>query len=211
MWNNRKKEKTKQMNQSDWQFLKLIQSQKLPILTLDPAWHALFVNGNKTNEVRRLEKKLTDLLKEQGRLTNANKDMQGQKKLLLGRIFNDMNMTGEENDKKRLQRRDMVEKINAEVVVNEDTLKMLPEQIQRVNEELLLETLHTVYSQVNINRDRIAELDTTIEHLRAELSRLLLEKQSREEYNHEVFGSLKNLVGMRPVDMYEETHPRERS
>ena len=36
--------KNKHNQQADWQFLTLLEGQNLPILTLDPAWHALFVS-----------------------------------------------------------------------------------------------------------------------------------------------------------------------
>lgn len=204
-----KNKKNKQDQQADWQFLTLLEGQNLPVLTLDPAWHALFVGSTKSAEIKQLERKLTDLLKQQGRLNNDNKKMQGQKKLLLSNIFNNMSNDSEDEEQRKGMQKNMVEQINAKVVENEDSLALLPTQIKRVNEELLLETLHCVYEQVDINRERIAVLDGYIENLRADLSRKLLEKQNREEYNHEIFSSLKNLVGMRPIDMYEETRKKK--
>lgn len=204
-----KKTKKKQMNQKDARFLQSIQGESLPILTLDPSWHALFVNGNKSSEVRRLERRLTDLLKQQGRLNNENRDMKGQKKRLMGRIFYNMSDMGEENDRRKAKQREMIEEINMRVVQNEDVLGLLPEQIKRVNEELLLETLKTVYQQVEVNRERIGQLDDSIERIRAELSARLLEKQNRENYNHEVFNSLKEIVGMKPVEIYEESRKKQ--
>lgn len=204
-----KKTKKKQTNQRDARFLQSIQGENLPILTLDPSWHALFVNGNKSSEVRRLERRLTDLLKQQGRLNNENRDMKGQKKRLMGRIFYNMSAMGEENDRRKAKQREMIEEINMRVVQNEDVLGLLPEQIKRVNEELLLETLKTVYQQVEVNRERIGQLDDSIERIRAELSARLLEKQNRENYNHEVFNSLKEIVGMKPVEIYEESRKKQ--
>lgn len=204
-----KKAKKKQTNQRDARFLQSIQGENLPILTLDPSWHALFVNGNKSSEVRRLERRLTDLLKQQGRLNNENRDMKGQKKRLMGRIFYNMSDMGEENDRRKAKQREMIEEINMRVVQNEDVLGLLPEQIKRVNEELLLETLKTVYQQVEVNRERIGQLDDSIERIRAELSARLLEKQNRENYNHEVFNSLKEIVGMKPVEIYEESRKKQ--
>lgn len=204
-----KKTKKKQTNQRDARFLQSIQGENLPILTLDPSWHALFVNGNKSSEVRRLERRLTDLLKQQGRLNNENRDMKGQKKRLMGRIFYNMSDMGEENDRRKAKQREMIEEINMRVVQNEDVLGLLPEQIKRVNEELLLETLKTVYQQVEVNRERIGQLDDSIERIRAELSARLLEKQNRENYNHEVFNSLKEIVGMKPVEIYEESRKKQ--
>lgn len=205
----KKKTKKKQTNQRDARFLQSIQGENLPILTLDPSWHALFVNGNKSSEVRRLERRLTDLLKQQGRLNNENRDMKGQKKRLMGRIFYNMSDMGEENDRRKAKQREMIEEINMRVVQNEDVLGLLPEQIKRVNEELLLETLKTVYQQVEVNRERIGQLDDSIERIRAELSARLLEKQNRENYNHEVFNSLKEIVGMKPVEIYEESRKKQ--
>lgn len=204
-----KKTKKKQTNQRDARFLQSIQGENLPILTLDPSWHALFVNGNKSSEVRRLERRLTDLLKQQGRLNNENRDMKGQKKRLMGRIFYNMSDMGEENDRRKAKQREMIEEINMRVVQNEDVLGLLPEQIKRVNEELLLETLKTVYQQVEVNRERIGQLDDSIERIRAQLSARLLEKQNRENYNHEVFNSLKEIVGMKPVEIYEESRKKQ--
>lgn len=201
--------KSRHNQQADWQFLTLLEGQNLPILTLDPAWHALFAGSQKSTQVKQLERKLTELLKQQGRLNNDNKKMQGQKKLLLSNIFSNMSNDSEAGEHMKGMQKDMVEQINAKVVENEDSLALLPVQIKRVNEELLLETLHCVYEQVDINRERIAVLDGYIENIRADLSRKLLEKQNREEYNHEIFSSLKDLVGMRPIDMYEETRKKK--
>lgn len=204
-----RKTKKKQLNQADCRFLQSIQSQNLPILTLDPAWHALFVNNSKTPEIKSLERRLTDLLKQQGRLNNENLNMQGQKKRLMGRIFNNMSDTSEENDKRKTKQREMIEEINSRVMRNEDALGLLPEQIKRVNEELLLETLRFVYQQVDVNRERIQQLNHSIEQIRRELSVRLLEMQNREEYNHEVFNSLHDIVGMTAIDIYEETHKKK--
>ena len=52
-----------------------VDKKKIPIITLDPKWHELFPNDAKTPVINQLEKKLNDLLKQQGKLVNEIKDM----------------------------------------------------------------------------------------------------------------------------------------
>ena len=44
----------------------LVHGKKLPILVLDERWHKLFPGGVKPEEVKALEKRCNELLKEQG-------------------------------------------------------------------------------------------------------------------------------------------------
>ena len=202
-----RKEKKKQYTKEDMRFLAGIQKTSLPILTLDPNWHALFVNGRKTPEIRALEKKLTALLKEEARLTGNNKTMKAEKKMLIGQIIKRMNDSDEQSNLRKQQQRDMIEDINMQVMENEDELTLLPRQIQHVNEELLLETLRLVYNQIDNNRLRIKRLDDEIAELRQELSQKLLEKQNCETYNQGIFGNLKEIAGKEAVVLYDDTHP----
>ena len=58
----------------------LVHGKKLPILVLDERWHKLFPGGNKPEEVKSLEKKCNELLKEQGKLVNEIKELRKGKK-----------------------------------------------------------------------------------------------------------------------------------
>ena len=203
MLRKRKKQKNEE---ADFSYIQMLNGQNLPVLTLDPAWHALFVNNNKPPAVKQLERKLTELLKQQGKLTNQNRDMMVLKKRLMNNILTHMSEDDVASDERKQKQRDMIEQMNEKVVQNEDALQILPDEIKRVNEELLLETMKCVYEQVHINKQKIAELDEGIDRIRTELSKKLLEKQGREEYNHDVFGNLKEIVGMRAIEMYEESH-----
>ena len=49
-------------------FQTVLKGKKLPILTLDNKWYRLF-EKNMTPEMKRLEGRINDLLKEQGRVT----------------------------------------------------------------------------------------------------------------------------------------------
>ena len=202
-----KKEKAKTFTKEDMRFLAGIQKIKLPILTLDPNWHALFVNANKTPEIKALEKELTALLKKEARLTGDNKAMQAHKKMLMGQIIHRMSEEDDASHVQKRKQREMIEDINTQVMENEDELEFLPKRIQHVNEELLLETLKVVYYQIDSNRQRSRELEEEIGQLRLTLSHKLLEKQNCEEYNQGIFGQLKLIMGREAFSLYDDTHP----
>ncbi len=201
-----KKKSDNRINQADWQFLKAIQGKGLPILTLDPSWHALFAMRGKSVEIKNLERRLTDLLKEQAKLNSANKNMHEKKKQLMTNIIHSMSEDDDDNRRLKTRQKDMIEKINADVIDNEDRLNVIPDQIKRVNEQLLMETFRQVYYEISINKQEIDELDAKIDNLRVELNNRIMEKDSKEEYNHGVFDTLKNIVGMSSINVYEETH-----
>ncbi len=194
------------MNQSDWQFLKAIQGKELPILTLDPNWHALFAMRGKSIEVKNLERRLTDLLKEQARLNEASNNMQEKKQQLMTNIIHSMSEDDDANQELKSKQKDMIEKINAKAVENEDMLKSIPDQIKRVNEQLLLESFRQVYYEIAVNKNDIDDLERQIDNLRVELNNRIMEKDSKDEYNHGVFDTMKEIVGMTAINIYEETH-----
>ena len=69
----------------------LVHGKKLPILVLDERWYKLFPGGVKPEEVKTLEKKCNELLKEQGKLVNEIKDLRRGKKKLMDAIVSGMN------------------------------------------------------------------------------------------------------------------------
>lgn len=198
-----RKKKQRKIDEADWRFLQTVQSLNLPILTLDPQWHALFVHVDKSAEVRRYEHQLTELLKEQGKLNSENKEMQGKKKILMNQIIYNMSISDEETVQRKNDQGNMIENINTQMVQNQDALSVLPEQIKQINALLLLATFRQVYVQVDANKKRLDTLNFDIASLRDQLSKMLLEKQDREDYNNEVFGNLKDLVGKEAVDIFE--------
>lgn len=200
-----RKKKQQKINEADWRFLQAVESQNLPILTLDPQWHALFVSMDKSAEVRQYEYRLTELLKEQGKLNSANKEMQGKKKILMNQIIYNMSISDEETVQRKTDQGNMIENINTQMVENEDALKVLPEQIKQVNAMLLLATFRQVYVQVDANKKRLDALNFDIATIRDRLSKMLLEKQDREDYNNEVFGNLHDLVGKEAVTLFESS------
>ena len=88
----------------------LVHGKKLPILVLDERWYKLFPGGVKPEEVKTLEKKCNELLKEQGKLVNEIKDLRRGKKKLMDAIVSGMNEA--ENDRKKEKQKKLLIETN---------------------------------------------------------------------------------------------------
>ena len=67
-------------------FKAALSGKKIPILTLDNKWHKLFTQTEATPAVQSLEKRLTDLVKRQGKLNTESKDIKKIKRKLMDEI-----------------------------------------------------------------------------------------------------------------------------
>ena len=63
------------MSRSDDVFRPALAGRKIPILTLDGKWHQLFNQTQPDKRIKRLEEKLNDLLKRQGKANTEIKDI----------------------------------------------------------------------------------------------------------------------------------------
>ena len=81
------------MSRSDDVFRPALAGRKIPILTLDGKWHQLFNQTQPDKRIKRLEEKLNDLLKRQGKANTEIKDIirwwsRGRERQRLCRIRN---------------------------------------------------------------------------------------------------------------------------
>ena len=112
----------------------LVHGKKLPILVLDERWHKLFPGGVKPEEVKTLEKKCNELLKEQGKLVNEIKDLRRGKKKLIDAIVSGMNEG--ENDRKKEKQKKLLIETKQKIEEESDRLMEVPYEIRKTNEEL---------------------------------------------------------------------------
>ena len=64
---------------------------KIPVLTLDIRWQAIFNTEDKSAKIAKLEKKVNEALKSRGRITTDKKDLIKVKKRLMNEIVQNMN------------------------------------------------------------------------------------------------------------------------
>jgi hypothetical protein len=71
-------------------YMQALQGKKIPLLTLDAKWHALFPDFRKTREIKRLEKELNRLIEKQGQTANDLLDYKKAKKVLMQNVIDNM-------------------------------------------------------------------------------------------------------------------------
>lgn len=193
-----------------------VAKKKIPIIILDPNWHELFPNDAKTPTIKQLEKKLNDLLKQQGKLVNDMKDMKKLKMKLMNQIVANMGegSTAEaerKKGKKQEASHKMILEINEKLEAGNDELMDIPYKIREVNELLVIECLKYWYSLLGQNTSDIQKLDQWILAARDELKKRLLIKQEKEEINQKVYSYMHNLLGHEVIDKFDQSFKQEGS
>ncbi len=173
-------------------------NKKIPILVLDKNWHYMFPPGRKTKKMIEIENKLNKLLKEQGKLTNKEKDFIRFKKECVNQIMNLMEKAEESEE----ARKDMgksqqyIEEINNQLENIERDLEELPRKIKFINNELLNESIQMCYTEMNENKKIVNKLDIEINELKEQIKNKIEEKTTKEELINRTYLFLHNLVGV---------------
>lgn len=194
------------MDEIEEKYKTLITEKKIPILILDNKWHQLFQYEKKTVQIKKLEQELNRLLQRQGKLVNEIKAVRKVKADLAKDIVEHMD-TAETEDKKKRKHQEKNQKM-LEVLIDknttyEDELKTIPEKIERVNHQLMQESMSLFYKKIKRNEQIIQETGKWIERIREELKEKVLEKQTMEEQNEQVYSYMHDVLGPGVVDILD--------
>lgn len=189
-------------------FSALIKKKKIPVLTLDSRWHELFLQYDKPLRIKALEKKLNNLIKQQGKEVSQIKELKKLKKTILDKIVENMNAAnhhGENLDtKKQLKSQEIVNEINDKLQNAEQAIMDLPYEIKAVNEELMLASMRVCYEQLKINQTEIIKSEGWIKRAREELKNRILEKQDREIKNALIYNYMHDTLGAEAINMLDK-------
>jgi len=198
------------------QFQMLVRNNRVPILTLDEKWHALFPDYKKTPEIKQLERKVNKLLQSQGKYVNKQKELQKLKKKLMNNIISNMEEESGEEEVLRQRKQDknqrMIQEINDEIQYSEDLLNQIPDELNYANRELLLESLRVWYRRIHENTRQIDELGAWIKSTKEELKLRIIQKQDMEEENQELYKYMHSMLGpsiMEYLDRRQESSDKE--
>lgn len=196
--------------QQEMDYKSFVDKKKIPIIILDPKWHELFPNDAKTPAIKHLEKKLNELLKQQGKLVNDIKDMKKVKMRLMNQIISNMgDSTDKDVERKKGKKMEVSQKmileINDKLEEQNDQLMDIPYKIREVNELLVIECLKYWYSMLEKNTSDIHELEEWILAAREELKQKLLIKQEKEEVNEKVYSYMHNLLGHDVINKFDNS------
>jgi len=189
-------------------FREFIDNKKLPILVLDPKWHELLPDNQKTPTIRSLEKKLNELLKQQGKLVNDMKDMKKLKMKLMEQIVanmsdGDSSQIDKKQNKKQETSQKMILELNEKLENYNDELLDVPYKIRQVNEELAVECVKYWYATLQTNTKQIEALNNWILQTREVLKQRILIKQEKEEQNSGIYSYMHNLLGSDVINKFD--------
>ena len=188
-------------------FKNALVGKKIPVLILDPKWHRLFSKTGTTDEIKALEEELKELLKRQGKLNNENKDLKRIKNNLMGEIVDHMDgietNTNESTGKKLDDNKRLINEVNEKLEVNEDALMELPREIDRVNRDLMIQTMELCYEKLQTNTAEIEEIAAWIREMRVSLKKNILQKQSKEVNNAELYSYMHDIFGHDVMELFD--------
>lgn len=201
------------MSRKDEIYSPALKEKKIPILTLDNKWHRLFTQTNPNKTILRLEEELNDLLKKQGKATIESKDIKRLKKKLMQEIVENAEGTAEGNNQKALKKMEdnkrLINECNERLTMYEDQLIELPGEIDRVNRELMLQTMDICYDTLKTNETEIEETAKWVAAIRVELKKRLIRKQEMEQMNQELYSYMHDIFGAEVIEIFDMKYEKE--
>lgn len=194
-------------------YTQALKNKTIPLLSLDPKWHELFPDHEKTKEIKRLEKELNKLLKKQGKANNDLIELAKAKKLLMNTIVANMGdgheADSEQRNKKKEKSSAMIHEINEKLVEAEQILEDIPAEIRIANQRLLVACMDVCYNRLLENTYKIEEDAEKVQVLREELKEILLEKQDLEMRNTSMYAFMHDMLGAEVLEIFDamQGHP----
>lgn len=190
----------KKRDNNSGEYRDALRNHKIPILTLDVRWHTLFPDYEKTPRMKSLEKELNNLIKKQGKLSTGNKEMKKLKKRLMNEIVENMEAAEEGKgtplqEKKVDKSQQLILEINDKMKDADRELLSIPEEIQKVNQELMIEGMQVCYDRIQENTESMQELSKEIKELRDKLQTKILEKNDREMKTDRIYTYMHSMLG----------------
>lgn len=196
------------MSKSDDYFKSVLADKKIPVLTLDNKWHQLFNQGAEPDRrIKRLEEKLNDLLKKQGKANTETKEIKKLKRKLMQEIMENAQDASSGNDKAAQKKMDenkrLIDDCNRKIRGYKDELLELPKEIDKVNKELMLVTLEICYDRLKENEQEIEETSRWVTQIRVELKKRLIRKQEKEEANQQLYSYMHDIFGADVINIFD--------
>lgn len=192
-----------------------LRGKRIPILTLDNKWHKLFTQAESNARIEALVKELNELLMRQGKLNTETKEIKKLKKKLMDDIVQatgDMEKALDKKTEKKLEEsKRLIEECNEKLEEYVDELRLLPNDIEHVNNQLMLATMETCYEYLHDNTEEIEEIEKWVREMRIELKKKLVRKQEKELKNHALYSYMHDIFGAEVIELFDmKYNPEEK-
>ena len=192
------------MAKGEEEYRAALAGKKIPILTLDNNWHKLFTQAQEHEEIKVLEEKLNEYLKQQGKVNSQIKSLNSYKKKLMNEIVAIMELPdSKEKERKMSENKRLIEETNVKLEDYRDEMLDLPKLIDETNFELMIATMCVCYDKIQQNTQEIEAINGWIQDFRNQLKRKVLQKQQREVMNDELYSYMHAIFGLDVIEMFD--------
>lgn len=196
------------------EFQTALKGKKVPVLVLDQKWHRLFAIHGKTDEIKVVEAKVSELLAKQGKVNQEWKELKRTKSQIMETIVQNMDdKSGAQKEsvreKKMEESKRLLDDINQKIDNCEDLLLQIPKDLKDTNEKLMLLSMNYFYEKIRINTDESKEIEEWINQIRVELKKNIIRKQNREINNREIYSYLHDILGPEVLDLFDYEYVKE--
>lgn len=205
------------MARSENAFREALAGKKIPLLTLDNKWHQLFTQAQTEipMEVRRGEEKLNELIRRQGKLNTESKEIRKLKKKLMAEIMELADSAGGNPgaaaEKKMEENRRLISECNEKLEDYARELKLLPEEIDKINYKLMLITMDICYQRIAENTREIDGIDEWVKGIRVEIKKRLIRKGESEKTVFDLYSYMHDIFGAEVIEIFDmKYNPQER-
>ncbi len=175
--------------------------KRIPIISLDNKWYKLMAGIEHTQHMQELEAELKELLKRQGKLNTESREIRARKSKLMEEIVGVMDEEG--GKQKQSDYSSQINALNQKLDEYQEELLDLPKEIDRVNFELMLDTMEICYDQIADNTQRINEISEWIAGMRIELKKNVVRKQEAELKNQQIYSYMHDIFGAEVIDIFD--------
>lgn len=205
------------MARSEGAFKEALAGKKIPLLTLDNKWHQLFTQAQTEipAEVRRGEEKLNELIKRQGKLNTESKEIRKLKKRLMTEIVDLADSMGGNPDaaskKKMEDNKRLINECNEKLEDYSRELRLLPEEMEKINHKLMLVTMDICYQRIAENTREIDGIDGWVKNIRVEIKKKLIRKSESEKAIFDLYSYMHDIFGADVIEIFDmKYNPEER-
>ena len=191
------------MGKTDEKYIAALSGKKIAAVTLDHKWHQLFTRIEKTRKIVDKEQELNDLLRRQGKCNTETKSIKKIKKRLMDEIVELMEKQDAASIKKTEENKRLINECNEKMEQYQDELLDLPNLIDEVNKELMVEAMRICYENMHANEKDIKEISDWITEVRVELKKNVVRKQEMEIANQEIYSFMHDIFGSDVIDIFD--------
>lgn len=185
----------------------IIRKNKIPLLVEDDNWQELFgdiVNKN----IQQIKEKLMELMEKERELDRLSKKLQKDKlhamKMILG-------ISDAVNNENKIENVDVLDKykqriedINADLDDIMYQLEIIPQDIRKMNFDLLKATVEYGYKELKVKEKKLNSVTEELEILRERLKELINKKHDYEEWIDATYSFLHGMLGSQEMEKLDE-------